>query len=636
VWPAFGETFTRTYSELSLEQNLAVLIDFENIAAGAEKEGLGRFDVEAVLERVKDKGRILIARSYADWGRFARFKQTLLMNNVSMLELTSHGMQDKNRADIAMVVDCLDLVYTRDYIDTFVIVSGDSDFTPLVLKIKELNKRVIGCGTRRSTSRLIINACDEFVFYDQIIKDKQRSRKRSSTRSLRASKTGGGSKAKAFDGLVEALEGLLREDARPPIASVLKGALLRRRPDFSESDLGYSSFTKFLESARDAGLIALERDRKAGGYRVHASDDAESVLEADEAPEKAAEWKDPYLPDGSDVFTGPLAGAGVDPLSSSTRKAVLDALVEAVTERNKRKRRVTIPFVLEDLRKKLRRTHGELSKAQLKGVLTALLKAQQLLHHKDGKPIRSQAAPFTLKKDALELNSSLTTFYLSRLSSLGADMTQVGLLADLFLGDAERGREIEETLAWMDAPAWEEDDVTEESKGSPAPAVDTLLEADDNKSETDPFDLDAILEADEAPEAPAAEPAAEEPAAEAPVEPELIELEEVAVEPIPEPEPAPEKPKRKRRTRKKKPEPAADAPEAAPAAPEAEAEEAPAKPKKKRVRRKKKPEPKAEPAAEAPEAEEAPAKPKRKRAVRKKKPEPVADDLLAALEPSDD
>ena len=122
-----------------MESAIAVLIDFENIAAGTEKDGLGRFDVELVMKRVKDKGRVLIARSYADWGRFSRFKQTLLQNNVTMMELTSHGMHDKNRADIALVVDALELAFTKDYIDTYVVVSGDSDFTPLVLKMRELD-----------------------------------------------------------------------------------------------------------------------------------------------------------------------------------------------------------------------------------------------------------------------------------------------------------------------------------------------------------------------------------------------------------------------------------------------------------------------------------------------------------------
>ena len=149
-----------------MERNLAVLIDHENIATGCEKEGLGRFDVRIVMRRLKDKGRILVSRAYADWGRWNRFKLDLVHEGVQMVELTSHGMQSKNRADIALAVDAMELAYTRSYVDTFVILSGDSDFTPLVMRLKELNKRVIGCGTRRSTSRLIAETCDEFLFYE--------------------------------------------------------------------------------------------------------------------------------------------------------------------------------------------------------------------------------------------------------------------------------------------------------------------------------------------------------------------------------------------------------------------------------------------------------------------------------------
>ena len=148
------------------EENLCVLIDFENIAAGTERENLGKFNIRMVMNRLKEKGRILISRAYGDWGRFANFKQSLLEQGVSMMELTSYRGQDKNRADIALVVDAMELAYTRDYISTFVLLSGDSDFTPLVMRLKELNKRVIGLGTKGSTSRLLAESCDEFIFYE--------------------------------------------------------------------------------------------------------------------------------------------------------------------------------------------------------------------------------------------------------------------------------------------------------------------------------------------------------------------------------------------------------------------------------------------------------------------------------------
>ncbi len=155
-----------------MEHTLCVLIDFENLAAGTEKEGLGRFDLRPILRRLKDKGRILVSRSYGDWGRFAKFKQSLLEQGVNMIELTSYRGAEKNRADIALVVDAMEIAYTRSHIDTFVVVSGDSDFTPLVMRLKELNKRVIGIGTRGSSSRLLVECCDEFMFYESLYRDR--------------------------------------------------------------------------------------------------------------------------------------------------------------------------------------------------------------------------------------------------------------------------------------------------------------------------------------------------------------------------------------------------------------------------------------------------------------------------------
>lgn len=424
-----------------MENNLAVLIDFENIAAGTEKEGLGRFDVDALMMRVKDKGRILVARSYADWGRFSRFKQSLLSANVTMMELTSHGMQDKNRADIAMVVDALELAFTRDYIHTFVVVSGDSDFTPLVLKMRELNKRVIGIGTRKSTSRLLIQACDEFVFYDSVVQTKTRSRSR---------KEAGQPKeiGAAFDLLDQALDGLQRENPDPPLASVVKSAVLRKSPDFNESDLGFSSFARFLEAAQEAGIIRLTRDNKSGGYRVTAGeDDDERVLEEDGVGEGQA-WVDTYIPAGSEVWVDALEKAHIDILGAPTRMAVLEALVDVVGERSKKRRKTTLQFVREDVKKKLRRTHPDLPANVLKATLDGLMHAGELIH-RDGTAIRSGTAPFSLGKDADGLNESLVRLYLAHLREQGCDLTDTRALAELMYGDPDRRREIEETLAYL-------------------------------------------------------------------------------------------------------------------------------------------------------------------------------------------
>lgn len=443
-----------------MENNLAVLIDFENIATGTDKEGLGRFDVEAVLGRLKERGRILIARSYADWGRFSRFKQTLLANNITMMELTSHGMQDKNRADIALVVDALDLAFNKPYIDTFVVISGDSDFTPMVQKMRELDKRVIGVGTRHSTSRLLVNACDEFIFYESIVQAARRERTRPTTDEPIG-------RDAALELLVAAIEGLQRENPEPPLASVVKTAMLRKSPDFSETDLGHSSFARFLETAQHAGRVKIIRDAKAGGYRV-------DVLHDDDAPQVAANdapGGDPYLPAAALAWRRALASRGFLLLSAPIRMAVLDAFVDVVRERRDKRRKVVLSMVLEDVLRLVRRQHAEIGLDALRSIGAALLRAGCLMH-RDGTPIRTEGAIFTLTDSAVALNRALAELYLTVLRELDADIGDVDALAETFYGARDRRGEVETSLAWMSQ--------TDETEGE--------------RADLDNVDLDALLE----------------------------------------------------------------------------------------------------------------------------------------------
>lgn len=483
-----------------MEANLAVLIDFENIAAGTEKEGLGRFDVDALMARIKDKGRILIARSYADWGRFARFKQTLLAANVTMMELTSHGMQDKNRADIALVVDTLELAFTKSFVDTFVVVSGDSDFTPLILKLRELNKRVIGCGTRSSTSRLLIQACDEFFFYDSIVqKAPQRPVGRSNSYSSSPDRRDrpqapmartNQNHDPAYELLVDVVNGLQRENPDPPLASVVKNAVLRKSPDFNEEELGFNSFARFLESAAEKEWIKLFRDKKSGGYRVDSIEAPTDVAIGDEESDTdqgtKVDWADPYVPAGVEEWVNLIQAEGLSILSAPTRKTILEGIVESVNDRKKRRRRINVQFVLEDLKKKLGRTHPELPIAAVKGLFHGLLRTGQLLH-KDGKPIRTVSAPFTINKTAEEMNDTLVQLILDLLRSRGADLSNTALLAELLHGNAERTKDIEETLAWLSQRPPPEEGEEDGPKGPDLNDLDLedLLSVDAPKSRDD-------------------------------------------------------------------------------------------------------------------------------------------------------
>lgn len=452
-----------------MEQNLAVLIDFENIAAGADKENLGRVDVAAIFGRLKMRGRIVVARSYADWGRFARFKQTLLEQGVTMVELTSHGKHDKNRADIALVVDAMELAFTREYVDTFVIISGDSDFTPLALRLKELNKRVMGVGTRSSTSKLLVQATDEFIFYDSIIKKKRAAAsqaRRGKPDRDKQERTEPESEAltrpQAFVLLGEAVEGVLAHTDGPVLASIVKSALTRREPSFSESDLGFSSFGRFLEAAQRKGVVSIQRDQRSGGYRVDAGSDA--PREAPEpAPSNKPRRQDDEIPEQSPEakhLRAMLAEEGLDPLSRSLRSHIVELTHAIYVDRKERRRRTNLHTLRSELVRQVKQSREPgLTANRARAVLRALREAGVFLHA-DGNPVRSEGAHFQLQHDEVELTlDAMDVAYLRALSTLGLDETPpTEALAELLLGDEGQDRRIEELLAWISFEADVPDD----------------------------------------------------------------------------------------------------------------------------------------------------------------------------------
>ncbi|WP_217922951.1 NYN domain-containing protein [Miltoncostaea oceani] len=242
------------------ESSLAVLVDFENMARPGAK-GRADFDIHLVLNRLAEKGRVIVKRAYADWSRYRDARHELMNAGLGLIEMPSAREGAKNRADIQMAVDAMELAYSREHVNTFVIVSGDSDFTPLVGKLRELNKRVIGVGNRESASELLIANCDEFIFYDRL-----------------AAEAAGGSTARRSQGsglnlnpvqlLQETLTALQREGVEWPLASIVKDSMRRKYPAFDESEHGFSTFSKFLEEAGGTGMVRLETDPRSGTYRV--------------------------------------------------------------------------------------------------------------------------------------------------------------------------------------------------------------------------------------------------------------------------------------------------------------------------------------------------------------------------------
>ncbi|MGD9696370.1 MAG: NYN domain-containing protein [Thermoleophilia bacterium] len=241
------------------ESALAVLVDFENMARPGAK-GRGDFDIHLVLDRLAEKGRVLVKRAYADWSRYRDARHELQNAGLGLIEMPSAREGAKNRADIQMAVDAMELAYSREHVGSFVIVSGDSDFTPLVGKLRELNKRVIGVGNRESASELLIANCDEFIFYDRLAAEAGGA----GTRQSRAASSG----LNPTQLLQETLTALQREGVEWPLASVVKDSMRRKYPAFDESEHGYSTFSKFLEDAGTNGIVRLETDPRSGTYRV--------------------------------------------------------------------------------------------------------------------------------------------------------------------------------------------------------------------------------------------------------------------------------------------------------------------------------------------------------------------------------
>ena len=259
-------------------KSLALFCDFENIALGVRDANYARFEIEKVLERLLVKGNIVVKKAYCDWDRYKAFKAPMHEASFELIEIPHVRQSGKNSADIRMVVDALDLCYTKAHVDTFVIISGDSDFSPLVSKLRENNKIVIGVGVKNSTSDLLIANCDEFIFYDDLIRIAKRrkpAKKKTSGRKENgdrvSKKTTQDARAeKAYEQVLETIDDLLSErgDEDKIWGSMVKQALKRRKPGFNESYHGFRSFSKLLEQMETQGMLALEHDEKSGGYII--------------------------------------------------------------------------------------------------------------------------------------------------------------------------------------------------------------------------------------------------------------------------------------------------------------------------------------------------------------------------------
>jgi len=258
------------------DSNLALFCDFENIALGVRDEKHGKFDINWVLERLLVKGSIVVKKAYCDWGRYKEFKATMHEAAFELIDIPHLRQSGKNSADIRMVVDALDLCYTKSHVNTFVVISGDSDFSPLVSKLRENAKTVIGVGVKNSTSDLLVSNCDEFIFYDDIVREHAQKKKRPKPAkgpAAKRKKSKAKPKDKKQEGIDLALEVAValnaeRGDQEKVWGSMVKQAIKRVKPSFNEGYYGFESFSKLLEEAQARGQLDLELDERSGGYII--------------------------------------------------------------------------------------------------------------------------------------------------------------------------------------------------------------------------------------------------------------------------------------------------------------------------------------------------------------------------------
>jgi uncharacterized protein (TIGR00288 family) len=245
-------------SQTMSESKIALFIDFENIAIGVKDAKYKKFEIELLLERLLEKGKIVVKRAYSDWDRFPDYKRELHESAIEMIEIPGRAYSGKNSADIRMAVDAMDMCWSKEHIDTFVVASGDSDFSPLVSKLKENDKYVIGCGVKNSSSDLLIDNCDEFIFYEDLV------------RSTKAPAVAFKDKkqAEVFKLLIDSIKALMRENKEILWGSMVKQTMQRKKPTFNEEYYGYNTFSDLLEDAQTNNIIKIKKDVKSGTYVI--------------------------------------------------------------------------------------------------------------------------------------------------------------------------------------------------------------------------------------------------------------------------------------------------------------------------------------------------------------------------------
>lgn len=265
--PAFDDASTEDdeYSSgarrgMNHERKIALFIDFENIAIGVRDAKYKKFEISLLLERLLEKGKIVVKRAYCDWDRFPDYRRQLHEAAIELIDIPGRAYSGKNSADIRMAVDVMDLTWVKEHIDTFVIASGDSDFSPLVSKLKENDKFVIGVGVKNSSSDLLIDNCDEFIFYEDLVRGTQKGAVAVTSTDKKQDEV--------FRLLIDSIKALMRENKEILWGSMVKQTMQRKKPTFNEEYYGYDTFSDLLQDAQAKNLIKVKKDVKSGTYVI--------------------------------------------------------------------------------------------------------------------------------------------------------------------------------------------------------------------------------------------------------------------------------------------------------------------------------------------------------------------------------
>ena len=244
---------------MNAERTIALFIDFENIAIGVREAKYKKFDVDLLLTRLLEKGKVVVKRAYCDWDRFPDYKRELHEAAIELIEIPGRAYSGKNSADIRMAVDAMDMSWAKEHINLFVVASGDSDFSPLVSKLKENGKGVIGVGVKNSSSDLLIDNCDEFIFYEDLVRGVQ---------EVPPVAAKDKKQAEVFKLLIDSIKALMRENKEILWGSMVKQTMQRKKPTFNEEYYGYDTFSDLLEDAQEKKIIKIKKDTKSGSYVI--------------------------------------------------------------------------------------------------------------------------------------------------------------------------------------------------------------------------------------------------------------------------------------------------------------------------------------------------------------------------------